>query len=99
MLTSPALRRLPTIMSRISRGMTTKRDTLVSEATEVHLFLENTATAVSDSLRFLFPSALPVMDLDWFNTPDTGVYENFIGCFLFQSCFPLVSGVDCLRKD
>lgn len=79
MLRSSALRRFSTITSCISSGMAVKRDTLIPESTElILLLLENTASAISDSLRVLFPSGLPVTDLDLLGTLDIGAFEEDI---------------------
>ena len=60
MLRSSALRRFSTITSCISSGMAVKRDNLIPESTELLLLLlDNTASAVSDSVRILFASGLP----------------------------------------
>lgn len=60
-------------MSRISYGKRTKRDRFISESSKLLLFLEHTASTVSDWLQLLFPSALPVTYPDRLDTSDLSV--------------------------
>lgn len=62
-----------------------KRGSLISESTEL-VFLENTVSAVSDSLPVLFPST---RGLNWLDAPDIGVSEEDIDCLLFRSRLPV----------